>query len=133
MKTTSVLDPLTSGVVSLLNHPGFTSGGIASRPLFQAPGVRVVWMGLDAGQELTEHTTPKRALVEILEGVCDFQLADEWQRLGAGDLVHLTPGAVHALKAVTRTAILLILIPESVVPTPSVQPKNPMSLVAAED
>ena len=132
METTSSLDPLASGSVSLGSAPGFTPGGIASRPLLQAPDVRVVWMGLDAGQELTEHATPKRALVAILEGRCDFQWAGEWQRLGPGDLVHLVPGAVHALKALTRTAILLILIPAPVAPPPSPQTIPRLSLVADE-
>ena len=118
MDTTLTLDPARPGFTSLLSDPAYTPGGIASRTLLQAPGVRVVWMGLDAGQELTEHTTPKRVLVQILEGTCEFQLGPDWQRLGPGDLVHLTPGLPHAVRALNRLAFLLILIPSSM-PAPA--------------
>ena len=128
MDTTLTLDPARPGFTSLLAAPAYTPGGIASRTLLQTPGVRVVWMGLDAGQELTEHTTPKRALVQILEGTGEFQLGPDWQRLGPGDLVHLTPGLPHAVRAFSRMAFLLILIPNS---PPAPAPLG-LSLVADE-
>ncbi len=128
METTLTLNPARPGFTSLLSAPTYTPGGIASRALLQAPGVRVVWMGLDAGQELTEHTTPKRALVQVLEGTCEFQLGPEWQRLGPGDLVHLTPGLPHAVRALSRMAFLLILIPNST-PVPAAAGSG-LSLVA---
>lgn len=133
MEKPTLLDPASPGIVPLLLNPGYTPGGIASRPLLQAPGVRLVWMGMDAGQELTEHTTPKRALVEILEGTCDFLLGGEWRQLGPGDLVHLTPGLIHAVKAITRTAFLLILIPADAAGAAQSAASPRLALTAADE
>ncbi len=135
MEKSDHLDPAVPGWVSLLSAPPYTPAGVASRPLLQAPGIRVVWMGLDANQELTEHTTPKRALVQMIEGTCDFQLGNEWQRLSSGDLIHMTPGLLHAVRAITRTAFLLFLIPDGT-PGSAQQPPSTalrLSLTTADD
>ena len=61
---------------------------------------------------MTEHTSPHRALVQILSGVCEFSAAGKAHVLKAGDLVHLPPGAPHAVKATERFAMLLTLLPQ---------------------
>lgn len=130
MESNRTLNPLEPGVVSLLGAAGYSPGGVASRPILQTPSVRVVWMGLDVGQELTEHTTPRRALIEILEGNCEFLLGTAWKSVGPGDLIHLTPGLIHAVKAKTRTSFLLIMVPET---TPvGVPDAGKMKLVSAD-
>jgi len=44
---------------------------------------------LAAGQEITEHSTPARALVQVLSGTCEFTLAGKKTPLRAGDLLHM--------------------------------------------
>jgi quercetin dioxygenase-like cupin family protein len=73
--------------------------GIVSRTVLQAPELRVVLFTFADGQELTSHTSRRRALVQILDGACDFLFAGRWQRLEAGTIVHLPPDHPHAVRA----------------------------------
>jgi quercetin dioxygenase-like cupin family protein len=73
--------------------------GIVSRTVLQSPEARVVLFTFADGQELTSHTSRRRALVQILDGVCDFFFAGKWQRLAAGTFLHLPPNHPHAVRA----------------------------------
>ena len=73
--------------------------GIVSRTLLQTPEARVLLFTFAEGQELTSHTSRRRALVQILDGGCDFFFAGKWQRLEAGSFLHLPPGHPHAVRA----------------------------------
>ncbi|TPW14533.1 MAG: hypothetical protein FD129_1066, partial [bacterium] len=64
----------------------------------------------DAGEGLSEHTTPFDALVMGLQGEGDITIAGEPHRLAAGDLLRLPAGRPHAVKAVTPFKMLLIMI-----------------------
>lgn len=73
--------------------------GIVSRTLVQSPELRIVLFAFADGQELTAHSSSRRALVQVLGGACDFQFNGEWQRLDAGMILHLPPGHPHAVRA----------------------------------
>ena len=73
--------------------------GLVSRTLLQTAELRVVLFSFAADQELTTHTSKRRALVQILEGAGDVFYAEKWQRLAAGTLLHLPPNHPHAVRA----------------------------------
>src|ERR1044071_6311382 len=73
--------------------------GVVSRTVVQSPEVRVVLFTFADGQELTTHTSRRRAIVQILDGACDFLFAEKWQRLEAGALLHMPPNHPHAVRA----------------------------------
>ena len=76
-----------------------SASGIVSRTLLQTPEARVVLFTFAEGQELTSHTSRRRALVQIIDGACDFLFAGKWQRLEAGMFLHLPPNHPHAVRA----------------------------------
>lgn len=76
-----------------------SASGIVSRTVLQSPELRIVLFTFAEGQELTAHTSKRRAVVHVLEGACDFFFADKWQRLDAGMLLHLPPNHPHAVRA----------------------------------
>ncbi len=51
--------------------------GIVSRTFYRAGRVRAVLFGMGAGQELTEHTTPYRALLVFVRGHARVEVAGE--------------------------------------------------------
>jgi quercetin dioxygenase-like cupin family protein len=85
--------------IQLADAAQVSPSGIVSRTLLQSPESRVVLFTFAEGQELTTHTSKRRALVQILEGACDFFFAGRWQRLGAGTLLRLPPDHPHAVRA----------------------------------
>ncbi len=94
----------------------FADSGIVSRTLMSTETLRVVLFAFAPGQELTEHTSGRRALVQVLEGRCHFKFDGAWQWLEQGTLLHMPPGHPHALKASDGAcAILLTLHGETAV------------------
>src|SRR5687767_15462479 len=51
-----------------------TEGGIASRVLSKTSGGNLTLFAFDAGQGLTEHTSPFEALVMVLDGACTLTI-----------------------------------------------------------
>ena len=98
-------------ILSLAQETQFAANGIVSRTLLNASNTRVVLFGFTQGQELTEHTSTRRALIQILSGQCEFSLAGQPHTLRAGDFLHMPPNLAHAVKATEPFSMLLTLLP----------------------
>lgn len=99
-----------SKVVSLPEEVQYAPNGIVSRTLFCADGTRQVLFGFDEGEELTEHISPHHALVQILDGGCEFTLDGQPRALKVGDQLYMPPGLRHAVRATERFSMLLTLV-----------------------
>lgn len=85
-------------------------GGILSRTVFEDGTLALTLFAFDAGQELTEHTSARSAIVEVLEGEAEVVLDGETHRLGAGAWVSMPPGMRHAIRAVSPLVMALTLL-----------------------
>lgn len=103
----ALLSPGQAGVCPLQAPPTNVAHGIVSQAVLTAPGLRVTLFRFAAGQELSEHTTPARALIQVLGGSCEFTLPAGPRRLGAGDLLHLPPKLPHAVRAIEDLTLLI--------------------------
>ena len=119
MTKSTLFDPTAAGVIHLAEAAQFSEAGIVSRALHDRAGVRVTLFAFAAGQQLTEHATPARALVQVLSGICEFTLAGKKTPLRAGDLLHMPPGLPHAVFAPEPFSMLLTTIRE-----PEEKPKS---------
>ena len=72
--------------------------------------LRTVVFTFDAGQVLTEHSSPRAVIVTLLEGEMDFSIGERTERMGAGDVIYLAPGDRHALTAVTPCRMQLVMV-----------------------
>lgn len=97
-------------IIALEEEAQFAPNGIVSRTLFRTGAARQVLFGFAAGEELTDHTSPHHALVQIVSGCCQFALAGEWREMKAGALLYMPPGLPHAVKATEKFSMLLTLI-----------------------
>lgn len=113
MNSRTLLDSDRAGTVPLAAATQFSDNGIVSRTVLSAGRSRVVLFGFAAGQELTEHASPARALVQMLSGRAEWTLAGEKRILGAGELLHLPPGLPHAVRALETFSMLLTLVRET--------------------
>ena len=87
-----------------------SAAGIVSRTIVQTPELRTVLFAFDAGQELTSHTSRRRALVQVLSGACDFFFSGAWHRLESGALLHMPPGHPHAVRAGAGAFTMLLTL-----------------------
>ena len=113
MSARTLLATDRAGSLSLGAATQFSDSGIVSRTLLDAERTRVVLFGFAAGQELTEHATPARAVIQMLSGRAEWTLGKEKRTLAAGDLLHLPPGQPHAVVATEPFSMLLTLVRES--------------------
>jgi quercetin dioxygenase-like cupin family protein len=88
----------------------YQEGAIVSRVLVKQPAGSVTLFAFDAAQELSEHTTPFDALVQVLDGEAEATIGGTPHRLGAGDVILMPAGVPHALRAPTRFRMLLTML-----------------------
>ncbi|MCU0793835.1 MAG: cupin domain-containing protein [Opitutaceae bacterium] len=99
MSQTTLLPTDQAGALVLAGAAEVSPAGIVSRTLVQSAELRVILFSFDQGQELTAHSSRRRALVQVLSGACDFFFNGNWTRLEAGMLLHLPPEHPHAVRA----------------------------------
>jgi quercetin dioxygenase-like cupin family protein len=106
----SLFDPASTSTVALATLAPPTTAGIASRTLLKTTGGKVVHFAFDAGQELTEHTNPNHAVLQVLTGSLHLTLGGEPEQVRPGHLVHLPPQLPHAVRADEPCTFLLTLL-----------------------
>jgi quercetin dioxygenase-like cupin family protein len=85
-------------------------GGILSRTVFQDDRLKAVVFGFGQGQELSEHTASKPAMLFFVKGEATVDLGDDVQEAQAGTWVHMPAGLKHSIKAKTPMVMLLLLL-----------------------
>jgi quercetin dioxygenase-like cupin family protein len=110
MSQAALLPPDQAAVCPLLVPPQKVAHGIVSQAVLSAGGLRVTLFRFAAGQEMSEHTSSARALVQVLGGSGDFDFNGRTHRLKQGDLLHFPPKLPHAVRAVEDMTMLLTQI-----------------------
>lgn len=82
---------------------------IVSRTFFQDERVRIILFGFAAGQELSEHTSSKSAILHILKGEARLKLGQDEFDAKAGAWAHMPPNLPHSILAKTPLIMLLTL------------------------
>lgn len=82
---------------------------IVSRTFFQDELVRIILFGFAAGQELSEHTSSKPAILHILKGEARLKLGQDEFDAKAGAWAHMPPNLPHSILAKTPLIMLLTL------------------------
>ena len=95
---------------SLAEEMEIPQDGILTRTLFETDLIKVVLFGFSPGQELSEHTASKPALLHFLKGECSLTLGEDSLDVKEGAWVHMNPGLAHSLKAKTEVTMLLTLL-----------------------
>jgi quercetin dioxygenase-like cupin family protein len=87
-------------------------GGIASRVLAKNNGGSLTLFAFDAGQGLSEHTTPFDALVLPLDGALTLTIGGQAVAAVPGTIVRLPANVPHAVDATVASRMLLIMLRE---------------------
>ena len=100
----------TAQVGRTVDMVGYQDGAVVSRTLLKQPAGNVTLFAFDVGQELSEHTAPYDALVQVLDGEAEITIAGRPHRLRAGDMIVMPATQPHAVKAVARFKMMLTMI-----------------------
>ena len=88
----------------------YQDGGIVSRPVLKKTTGNITAFAFDAGQELTEHTSPFEALIEVVEGEATVVIASQPHTVRQGEMIVLPASVPHAVRAEKRFKMLLTMI-----------------------
>ncbi len=103
-------DNLAARVLHTAELVEYQTGAVVSRTLINQKTGTVTLFAFDAGQELSEHTAPYDALVQVLDGETEIVIAGLHYQLGAGDLIIMPANDPHAVKALTKFKMMLTMI-----------------------
>ena len=88
----------------------YQDGAVVSREIVKKPTGSVTLFAFDEGSELSEHTAPFDALVQVLEGEAEIMISGQPHHLQGGEMILMPAGQPHALKALQRFKMLLAMI-----------------------
>lgn len=95
---------------SVIGATDYNDGSIVSKTLVQRKEGTVTLFAFDKGQALSEHTAPYDALVNVTDGEAEVSIAGRPQILRAGESVLMPANVPHALRAVERFKMMLVMI-----------------------
>ena len=95
---------------ALLAKVEYQAGAVVSKTIVNKETGTVTLFAFDGGQGLREHTAPFDALVTGLEGEAEILISGEPVRLKAGEMVVMPAREPHALKALSRFKMMLVMI-----------------------
>ena len=100
----------TDEVKQLVDLLQYQDGSIVSRVLLKNKGGTVTLFAFDEGEGLSEHTAPFDALVVVIDGDADIEIAGESFKVRQGETITLPANRPHAVKAAAKFKMLLIMI-----------------------
>jgi quercetin dioxygenase-like cupin family protein len=96
-----------AGLSSLI---AYQTGSVVSQTLLERKTGTVTLFAFDKGEGLSEHTAPFDAMVVVVDGEAEIAISGEAHRVSAGEMIVMPANEPHALRAVERFKMLLIMI-----------------------
>lgn len=97
-------------VLRLKDLVSYQENSIVSRTIIDKEVGTVTLFAFDEGQGLSEHTAPFDAMVYVIEGEVEITISGKPYHLKEGDMIVMPANEPHALKALKKFKMLLIMI-----------------------
>ena len=88
----------------------YQKDSVVSRTLIKKKTGNVTLFAFDQGQALSEHTAPFDAMAYILDGEAEITVSGKVFQLKAGEMIIMPANKPHALRALRKYKMLLIMI-----------------------
>ena len=88
----------------------YQMGSVVSRTLIDKKTGTVTLFAFDEGQGLSEHTAPFDAFVHIIDGEAEITISGKSITVKGGELVIMPANEPHALRALKKFKMILIMI-----------------------
>jgi quercetin dioxygenase-like cupin family protein len=96
--------------VSNVKDVAYQDGSIVSKEIIKKSTGTVTIFAFDQGQGLSEHTAPFDAMVQIVDGEAEIIISGESHHLKEGETIIMPAGKPHALKALKKFKMMLVMI-----------------------
>ncbi len=88
----------------------YQEGKVESRTLVQGKNLSITIFSFDKGEEISAHSSPGDAFVQILDGEAEITISQKKFHLKAGQVIVMPAEVPHAIYAVERFKMLLIVV-----------------------
>jgi quercetin dioxygenase-like cupin family protein len=88
----------------------YSTQSVVSKVVLKKDTGNVTLFAFDKGEGLSEHTAPFDAMVSILDGEAEIRIGGQPHVLKAGEAIIMPANISHALKAIERFKMMLIMI-----------------------
>lgn len=103
----SVLLDLSAEIAALRAEPTATRHGHRQKTLYKQAGRTMALFVFDAGATLAEHAAGGMVSVQPIEGELAMNVAGRERRLRPGQVLMMSPGVRHDVRAISAAAFLL--------------------------
>ena len=101
---------LMAQAMALEDLVDYQEGSVVSRTVIDKKAGTVTLFAFDKDEGLSEHTAPYDALVYVFDGEADIIISGKPVRVKQGEMTIMPANEPHALKAVTKFKMLLIMV-----------------------
>ena len=88
----------------------YAEGGVVSKGLIHNDAGSVTLFSFDAGQQLSEHTAPFDALLQVVEGEMELSVEGKVNVVKAGEAFVIPNGARHSVSAAKPFKMIITMI-----------------------
>ncbi|MGB2600659.1 MAG: cupin domain-containing protein [Candidatus Omnitrophota bacterium] len=88
----------------------YQDGAVVSRTLIDKGEGTVTLFAFDEGQGLSEHTAPFDAMVQVIDGNAEINIASQQYNISAGQMIIMPADKPHSLKAPEKFKMILTMI-----------------------
>lgn len=97
-------------ILRLIEKVEYSAEGIVSKRVLQKEKGNVSLFAFDKGQQLSEHSAPFDAFVQVLEGKGEIIIDGNSYILQGSESIVMPANITHAVKAVEKFKMLLTMI-----------------------
>lgn len=99
-----------TNVLKIKSLAEYQDHSVVSREIIKKPSGTMTVFAFDKGEGLSEHVAPFDAAVYLLEGEAEIRIEGKPYSVKEGEMIIMPANKPHALKAVTRYKMLLVMI-----------------------
>jgi quercetin dioxygenase-like cupin family protein len=96
--------------MTLVELTDYQRGSVVSKQLIKKNTGSLTVFAFDEGEGLTEHTSPYDATILVLEGKAQIMIGGNPHEVSSGEMLIMPAKVPHAVKAIERFKMLLIMI-----------------------
>ncbi len=99
-----------TGPITLKEYIEYSSGSVVSKILKENKAGTITLFAFDEGQNLSEHSAPFDAVVQVMDGEGLFIIGGEPYNLKTGQLIIMPANVPHAVNAIKKFKMLLTML-----------------------
>lgn len=100
--------------VDMVSLVDYEEGRVVSRTLSSKPHVNITLFAFDKDEEISAHTSPGDAMVQVLDGEALININGEKINVTKGQVVVMPAGVPHSVTACSRFKMLLTVVKQGV-------------------